>query len=108
MEISNETIFISGSKETIEAIQKEIERHEGSKSQLTERNNLDGGPATWIMVGSIALQVLPLILNFIKEMANLNHVKKIKIGDIEIENPNADLINSIKDKMEKDESRGNK
>src|SRR4051812_4526787 len=84
---ATETIVINCTKDAAEAIQKEIDSQPGSQSHLTERKNLDGNTAAWIVIASLAGQALPHILGFIKDYLAMKKVKKIKWGDLEIENP---------------------
>ncbi len=87
--MTNETemIVINCTKEAAESIQKEIDLQPGSQSHLTERKNLDGNTAAWIVIATMAVQALPHILGFIKDYLATKQVKKIKMGDLEIENP---------------------
>src|SRR5688572_20898516 len=87
-----ETIIVNGSKEAIEDINRQIEELVGSQTLISERRNLDGDTATWIVIATLASQSLPHILNFIKEYVSSKKVKKIKIGDLEVENPTKEMI----------------
>ena len=91
-----ETIVISGAKEAVEAIRNEIDAQLGSQSELTERKNLDGNTAAWIVIANLAAQALPIILGFVKDYIATKQVKKIKVGDVEIENPTPDDIERLR------------
>jgi hypothetical protein len=82
-----ETIIINATKEAAEAIRNEINAQLDSQSHLTERKNLDGDPATWILIAKLAIQALPPVLGFVAAYLATKQVKKIKVGDLEIENP---------------------
>jgi len=84
---STETIVINGTKEAVEAIRNEIDAQRGSRSEVTERKNLDGNTAAWIVIANLATQALPHILGFVKDYLATMQTKKIRVGDVEIENP---------------------
>jgi hypothetical protein len=50
--MTTETIVINGTKQAAEAIRNEIDAQPGSQSQLTERKNLDGSAAAWIVIAT--------------------------------------------------------
>ncbi len=89
---TNATIVINTTKESAEAIRDEIDAQPGSQSYITERRNLDGDTAMWILIANLSVQALPHILAFLKDYLPGKRVTKIKVGDLEIENPTpADL-----------------
>lgn len=92
---TTETILISGTKEAVQAIRNEIDAHPGSESHLTERKNLDGDAAAWIVIATLVGQALPHVLAFIKDYLGTKHVKKIKIGDWEVENPTPEILDGF-------------
>jgi ABC-type sugar transport system ATPase subunit len=87
---ANGTIVVSGTEDAVIAIREVIDAQSGSQSQMSERRNLDGNVATWIVVANIALTALPHILTFIKDQLASRRVTHIKIGDLEIHNPSPD------------------
>ena len=89
---TTETIVISGTKEAAEAIRNEIDAQPGSQSHLTERKNLDGDTAAWIVIATLAGQALPHVLGFIKGYLATKQVKKIKVGNWEVENPTPEIL----------------
>jgi hypothetical protein len=89
---TTETIVISGTKEAAEAIRNEIDAQPGSQSHLTERKNLDGDTAAWIVIATLAGQALPHVLGFIKNYLSAKQVKKIKMGNWEVENPTPEIL----------------
>jgi hypothetical protein len=84
---ATERIVITGTKEAAESIRAEIDAQPGSQSQLSPRKNLEGDVAAWIVIANLAAQALPHILGFLKERLATGQVKKIRIGELEIENP---------------------
>jgi hypothetical protein len=82
-----ETIVINCSKDASDAIRAEIDSMSDTRSQLAGRRNLDGNTAAWIVIATLAVQTLPHILGYIAKFLESKQVKKIKVGDIEIENP---------------------
>jgi len=90
------TIVINATKESAEAIRDEIDAQSGSESYITERRNLDGDAATWILIANLAVQALPHVLTLIKERLPARRGVTITIknedGEIVIENASpADL-----------------
>ncbi len=56
-------------------------------ARYVKRRNLDGDAATWIVIATLASQALPHVLQFLTEWRKERSVKRIKVGDIEIDNP---------------------
>jgi hypothetical protein len=99
MSDTTETIVISGTKEAAEAIRNQIDAQPGSQSHLSERKNLDGGAAAWIVIATIVGQTLPHVLGFIKDylaakQANqvAKQVKSLEVGNWKVENPTPEII----------------
>jgi predicted patatin/cPLA2 family phospholipase len=93
------TFMVSGDKEVINAIKHKVEQLSEHPVQISERHNLDGSVSTAVMVCTVGMQAITLILTFIKEYVNMQKVKKIKVGDIEIENPDDRLIEVMRKKL---------
>ena len=87
MDPSTYTVVLQTDKETAAALQGVISKEAGSQCHSTERKNLDGSTATWIVVATLLNQALPHVLDFLKTYLPKKGVVKIKVGDIEIENP---------------------
>lgn len=90
------TIVINTTKEAAEAIRNEIDTQSGSQSHMTERKNLGGDVATWIVIATLSVQALPHILEFLKDYIPGKRVKYAKVGDIEFENPTAADLERIR------------
>lgn len=69
--------------------------------QTSTRRNLDGETAVWVLAATVGLQALPPVLNFLDSMANRRQIKKLKIGDIEIENPRKEDIQRFRALLDK-------
>jgi hypothetical protein len=69
------------------------------KPQFIERRNLSGDVATWIVVATLAVQSISPLLTFLAQWRGLTRVKRIKIGDIEIENPSAEDLELLRARM---------
>lgn len=65
------------------------------KSEEFKASNLDGSEATWILIVTLISQNIPALLKFIKDTRNSSGVKSIKVGDVEIENPTDEMIDSL-------------
>jgi hypothetical protein len=92
---NNHTIVINCTQEAAEAMQAAINSQQGTQSYVTERKNLAGETAAWIVIATVAGQVLPHILGVVKEYLSNNRVKKFVVGDIEIENPSPEDIERL-------------
>ena len=92
---ATETIVVSGTKDVIDAIRAAMDAQPGSQTSVTSRRNLDGNTAAWIVVASLAVQALPTVLAFVKDSLASKKVKKIKVGDVEIENPTPEQVESL-------------
>jgi hypothetical protein len=86
-ESQSETVVVSGSLDAIEAIRREIDSHAGAESVMSERKNYDGSVAEWIAIGNLTISALTFVLAVVKEVVASKKVKKIRVGDVEIENP---------------------
>jgi hypothetical protein len=89
----NLTVVINASQDAAEAIRQEIESQSGTQTRLSERRNLDGTTATWIIVAQLAVQALPHVLAIIKEFRT--KVTKVTVAGIEIENPTQDDLRRL-------------
>jgi|KBSSwiStaDraftv2_1062776.scaffolds.fasta_scaffold1799267_2 hypothetical protein len=67
--------------------------------QFIERRNLSGDAATWIVVATLAVQSISPLLTFLAQWRGLTGVKRIKVGDIEIENPSAEDLELLRARM---------
>ena len=74
-----------------------------SDARFIERRNLDGDTATWVVIATLASQALPHLLAFLtdwrKEKRKENTVTRIKIGQIEIENPTPEDLEILRERL---------
>ncbi len=96
MQDANQVIIINCDKDAAAALQLELDAQPNTKSQVTERKNLDGSAATWIVFASLAIQALPHLLNFIIEVVKVHKVQSIKFGEFEITNPSPADVEDLK------------
>ena len=94
------TVLISGTKEAVDAVSAEIAASPGSDSRVTERKNLAGGGAEWIVVATLVVNTLPHIFGVLKDHVAANRVKRIKVGEIEIDNPTPEMVELLLRKVE--------
>jgi hypothetical protein len=85
--MTTQTVVIHATKEAIEAIRNAIAAQPATDVQVTERKNLDGSTAGWFLISNLAVSALPSLLGFIQNLVGMRQVKRIKIGDVEIDNP---------------------
>jgi len=71
-----------------------------SPGRILKRDNLDGSAATWMVVATTALTVLPKILDSLAKVIEALKVRSIKIGDKEIRNPTAADIRALRKSFE--------
>jgi len=98
---ASSSLIISGDQKAIQAIKNRVEQLSGETVRLMEKKNLDGSSVSVIMI-TIAIPLIQQILTFVKEYANQGRVKKIKVGDIEIENPSDQLVQAMINKLAND------
>jgi hypothetical protein len=98
--VTKDTMVINATKEAAEAIRDVIDAQPGSQTRLTERHNLDGSTATWILVAQLGVQALPSVLALLKEYLPARRVTKLKYGDLEIENPTLDDLHDLRARLE--------
>ena len=97
------TIVINTTKESAEAIRNEIDAQPGSQSHITERKNLDGDTAMWILIANLSVQALPHILAFLKDYLPGKRVTRVKVGEIEVDNPTPAILQQVLDSKLKPE-----
>jgi hypothetical protein len=90
------SIIIEGPEETVSDIRSEFNTIPNSACNILERRNLDGSPATWMAIATLSLQALPHILNFIASRQRPKLPTKIKVGNIEIENPTEEDLDRLR------------
>jgi hypothetical protein len=71
-----------------------------TRSQFIERRNLSGDAATWIVIATLAAQGLPHILDFLIKWRELGRVKRIRIDNVEIENPSEDDLARLRARLD--------
>ena len=98
---SSSSLMISGDQKAIQAIKNRAEELSGETVRLVEKKNLDGSSVSMIMI-TIAIPLIQQILTFVKEYAIERRVKRIKVGDIEIENPSEQLVQAMINKLAND------
>ena len=91
MSDNSETIVINCSKDAVVEIQQLINAQPEAQSKATERKNLDGDVAGWIVIATLATQSLPHVLEFLKPFLPNKQITKIRFknkdGEWEMENP---------------------
>lgn len=95
MNNQTEFILIECSQDTAFELRQELATRADQKYQISERKNLDGADATWIIVATMTLQALPHILGFLSARRP-KLPTKIKVGEIEIENPSKEDIERLR------------
>lgn len=89
------TIVVNAGREAVEALRGEIDMQPGAQSRVTERKNLAGGEPEWLLIATVAGNVLPHVLGFLKDYLTTKRVKRIKVGDVEVENPTPEIIDQL-------------
>jgi hypothetical protein len=69
-------------------------------SQFIERRNLSGDAATWIVIATLAAQGLPHILEFLIKWRELGRVKRIRLDNVEIDNPSEDDLARLRARLD--------
>ena len=90
------SIIIEVSEETVSDIRSEVGNIPNSTCNVLERRNLDGSPATWMAITTLSLQALPQIISFIASLRKPKLPTKIKVGNIEIENPTEEDVERLR------------
>jgi hypothetical protein len=104
MENKSLSIIIQASKEIIDDANNIISKENNEKCQVVQRKNLGGEAPTWMLAASLSLQVLTLLLEYLKHRASTKKdekVSKITVGDIEVENPTPELLKQLTEQIEK-------
>jgi len=70
-----------------------------SDARYVQRRNLDGDAATWIVIATLASQAVPHVLKFLTDWRKDRKVGRIKIGDIEIENPTEEDLRMLRQRL---------
>ncbi|HEX6282393.1 MAG TPA: hypothetical protein VFZ67_09220 [Nitrososphaera sp.] len=96
MQDGTKSIIIEGSKEIISDIRSEINTMPDAMCKVSERRNLDGSAAVWIAIATLSVQALPHILSFITSRGRPKLPTRIKVGDIEIENPTEEDLDRLR------------
>lgn len=99
-EALTETIVVLGSRDAVESIGREIDSHRGAECVISERKNFDGDLQGWVAIGNLTISALTFVLAVVKEVVASKEVKKIRVGDVEIENPSAADIALLRQTIE--------
>lgn len=85
---SSRTIVIYCTDEVAaRTIHQSVPAKEAQDVAFSSRRALDGDIATWVMIATLGLSALKIILKTAIRFAELRRVRSIKVGDIEIQNP---------------------
>jgi hypothetical protein len=84
---ATESFLIEADADTASAVQSHIESLTPGAASLSERRNFDGSEPTWIVIAQLSAQMLPAVLTFITSLRGPRLPRKLKIGEVEIENP---------------------
>jgi hypothetical protein len=79
-------VIVCDDEETAEVLKNGLPDADSAKRVL-RRENFDGSAATWMVVASSAISMLPKILEGVAKLIEALKVRSIKIGDREIKNP---------------------
>jgi hypothetical protein len=82
-----EFLLIEADADTASAVQSHIDSLSPGAATLSERRDFDGSEPTWIVIAQLSAQVLPAVLTFIASLRGPRLPRKLKIGEVEIENP---------------------
>lgn len=72
-----------------------VEEGTGHTPSASRRNNLDGSPETVLLIVQTAASAIAALAPLIIPYLQNRNVKKIRFGDIEIENPTEDQWKTI-------------
>lgn len=92
MTTTSVTVAMFAAEADAKAIRKHIESYPECQSRISQPRNLDGDTAAWIVIATLAGQALPHFLAMIKDHLATKKVRRIKIGDWEVENPTPEIL----------------
>jgi hypothetical protein len=92
------SLVVSADQEPAEQLKQMLNQAEVSP-RIVVRRNLDGDAATWIVMATLSAQMLPSLLTFLETIVGGRRVKKIKLGDLEIENPSSQDLKEFRRMM---------
>jgi hypothetical protein len=103
MSDSSEDLFIECEEEAgASSLNSELTSFDGTFSRIVKKENLVGGGAEWVVVATLAIKMLPQILDALGRFVEKWRVRSIKIGNIEIRNPSVSDIRDIRHRLHKD------
>ena len=76
-------------QESANAVRAELVQYLGDSLRVAHRQNLTGGPDTWIIVAGAAITQLPKILDGIAKIIETLKVRVVRVGGVVIRNPSA-------------------
>lgn len=90
-----ESVVVAGDQDSTAEFAQWAEAELGIPVVRTERRNLDGNVATWLVVTTLAAQTLPAVLDFLKSLIGRKRVTSITVGDTTIENPTPEMVSDL-------------
>jgi hypothetical protein len=81
-------------------IQKSLEVETDTTWHAVQHRGLDGNAATWAVAATLLVQSLPHTIAAVEKFLPSRRITKIKIGDIEIENPTPEELLTIRGALE--------
>lgn len=83
---------------------------EGATSQVSQRKNLEGDLAGWIVIAGMTLKMLPPILESLKNLISRGRVEKIQSEELglEIVHPRPEDVDRVLEQLSQKERRSSK
>jgi hypothetical protein len=97
-----QTLVVAADKDAANGLVKALQQLEPVPQLHTSaKRNLDGETATWLVVASLTSGLLPHVLTFLESVIGGRRVKKIKFGDLEIENPSKEDLRRFREMVDR-------
>jgi hypothetical protein len=94
--MSQETLLITVKDEsTAQVVRDFIHDMPETQTKIISSKHLDGDWTTWILVATLAAQVLPDVLDFITTLLDKDKVQEITVGELTIRNPTREDVENL-------------
>ena len=100
------TLVLETDEETSAQLKQSFEETTKTDVVSAKRMNLDGAAATFVTILQASSPIISAVIPLVIEILKQKKVSRIKLNDIEIENPTEEQLKKVWQKLEKSDGKG--
>jgi hypothetical protein len=100
------TFVLEADEKTSARLKQSFEERTKTDVVSAKRTNLDGAAATFVTILQASSPIISAVIPLVIEILKQKKVSRIKLNDVEIENPTEEQLNRVWQKLEKSDGKG--